>query len=139
MNWRWLWAGVLLTTVFILVQCPTRFIVPFLPLPPSISLSEATGTPWHGGVCIATPLLPDKACTNWQWQPKAILTGKLAYDVNAHIANSTTQANAEASFAGWHINGALSVPVGQRIPDWANWLPTGATASEKTIDFSENW
>jgi len=139
MNWRWLVLGIVLTGVFALIQLPTRFIVPLLPALPAVALSEPTGNVWTGGVCVTSQMLPEKACINWRWQPSQLLSGHWVWDATAKTGHVQSTVVTSLSTSAWQVSGALAVPIGQPIPQWAAWLPAGQSASEKKIDFSGVW
>jgi hypothetical protein len=139
MNWRWFFAVVLLTTLFMLVQLPTRFILPLLPNISNVVLLEPIGTVWKGGVSVSTQMLPEKAYINWNWQASQVFSGSLLWDVTAHTGEVQSSLVLNIGKAAWQANGSLTVPEGHAIPQWANWLPIGKNLSEKKVDFSGVW
>jgi hypothetical protein len=139
MNWRWLVLGIVLTSVFALIQLPTRFIVPLLPNIPSVTLSEPTGSIWKGGLCVNSQMLPEKACINWNWRVNQVLSGNWVWDTTARSGDIQSSLVASINKTSWQINGVLAAPTGQPIPQWADWLPAGQAATEKKVDFSGSW
>lgn len=139
MNWRWLVLGIVLTSIFALIQLPTRFLISWFPPIPATTLSEPTGSIWQGGLCVKSQMLPEKACMDWDWQAQQVLSGYWVWDVSAKTGDVQSICVARVNTATWQIQGLLTAPVGQVVPQWAAWLPAGQRLSEKKIDFSGTW
>lgn len=79
--------GIAAYAVFLLALLPARFVVARIALPPGLSLQNVEGTVWSGRATASwspggAPLVLD--AVSWHWRPLALMSARMAYDVEAH-------------------------------------------------------
>ncbi|MEH6460403.1 type II secretion system protein N [Chitinimonas sp. JJ19] len=83
LSWHWWLLLTLLTTAFLILRLPATVMGSIIAAQTKdkLQLAGAQGSLWHGS---AQPLLQGAALgerLDWAWQPKALLKGRLAYQI----------------------------------------------------------
>jgi general secretion pathway protein N len=77
--------GLAAYAIFLAALLPARVVTSRLVLPPGLSLEAVEGTVWNGRAHLSGRTINPHAVAElrWHWQPAALLSGRMAYEVVA--------------------------------------------------------
>ncbi|HET9580906.1 MAG TPA: type II secretion system protein N [Usitatibacter sp.] len=97
----------------------------------TLRVHEAHGTVWHGAarvdVAVGPAWLPLDSVA-WRLLPRELLSGRLAFAVDAQAAGGTGKGTLARGFTGWHARGQASAPAAVAanvVPLLSTWRPEG--------------
>ena len=118
--------------LFLVAMLPARLVVARVALPPGLALANVEGSVWNGraaatwssaGVVLALDAL------QWRWRPLALLSGRMAYDVEAHGKGIDARARVARGIASSSVENlelrADAPSVAATIPLASAWQPAG--------------
>jgi general secretion pathway protein N len=114
-------AGVLSFIVTAVATVPAAIVLPRLPLPANVQLGPASGTLWQGQVQAIQQGSLVLSDVRWQWQPSALLRGKLGVNITAgNIRQSEQFYVATSAEFGWQSlrlqHTDIRLPVARLLP-----------------------
>ncbi|HZZ94350.1 MAG TPA: type II secretion system protein N [Usitatibacter sp.] len=139
--------GVAAYALFLVALLPARLVTSRVMLPPGVTLESVDGSIWNGTARVSvgsgsTAVTLDRV--HWHWRPLALLSGRIAYGVEASgtgLAAHGTLARGPSAWALTDVDLQGDVAaLAALAPLAAPWQPAGrlhATASELTWDGRE--
>ena len=118
--------------VFMVALLPARFVVARIALPPGLALREVDGTVWSGSAAASwssggSTLVLDTV--QWRWRPLALMSARVAYDVEAHGKGIDARARVARGITSSSVEGlelhADAASVATTIPLASAWQPAG--------------
>lgn len=125
--------GIAAYAAFLVATLPARFVAAQVESRHGnvLRVHEAHGTVWHGAarldVAVGPAWLPVDSLA-WRLAPAALLSGRLAFDVEAQAGGGTGRGRVARSATGWHARGEASAPASLAsavMPIAATWRPDG--------------
>src|SRR5512140_2299898 len=125
--------GLVAYGVVLVATMPARFVAAQIESrePGVLRVHEAHGTVWHGAARVEVALgpawLPIESLA-WRLVPRELLSGRLAFAVDAQAADAAGKGVIARSAAGWHARGEASAPASFAaavMPLAGTWRPEG--------------
>lgn len=120
--------GIAAYAVFLVALLPARIVASHLALPPGFALEAVNGSLWHG-VARATWGTAPALDVHWTFRPLALLSGRIAYDVEAHNAQLQLHAQLARGITQWSVQDLEmqgdAAAVAAYVPLAAPWQPAG--------------
>ena len=124
--------GLAAYAVFMLALVPARFVVSRIALPPELVLREVDGTVWSGHAAASWSsggTTVSLESVRWHWRPLALMSARMAYDVEAHGKGIAAHARVARGLASSSVEGlelhADAASVATMIPLASAWQPAG--------------
>jgi general secretion pathway protein N len=131
--------GIAAYGVFLGATIPARLVTARLALPPGLALRDVDGSIWNGhaslswqagGATLAIDAL------RWHLRPLALLSARLAYDVDAQGQGVSAHAEVSRSLGAWNVEAARlqgdAAMVAAVIPLASAWQPAGRVDATAT-------
>lgn len=124
--------GIVAYAVFMAALVPARFVVSRIALPPELVLRDVDGTVWSGRAAASwssggASLSLDTV--QWHWRPLALMSGRMAYDVEAHGKGLDARARLARGIASSSVQDvtlrADAAALATTIPLASAWQPAG--------------
>jgi general secretion pathway protein N len=124
--------GLAAYVVFLVAMLPARVVTSRLALPPGLSLEAVEGTAWNGAARVAwrqggAGVVLDRV--QWRLQPLALLSGRVAYAIDAEARGLQGHARVARSLGAWSVEDLElqgdAASVATAIPLASAWQPTG--------------
>jgi general secretion pathway protein N len=139
--------GIVAYAVFLIALLPARLVTSRVALPPGVTLDSVEGSVWNGMALVSFASGGAAASlgrVHWHWRPLALLSGRIAYGVEASGAGLAAHGSIARGLSAWtltdlELQGDVS-SLATLAPLAAPWQPAGrlhATASELTWDGRE--
>ena len=140
--------GILAYIAFLAATIPATFVAARVQasVPDRVRVHEASGTLWHGAARVdiaagGTWIALDNLA--WRLRPAELLTGRLAFAIDAQASGAAAQGTLARSLSKWHASGQASAPAAfaaTLLPLLGTWRPEGrieARASDFAWDDRE--
>lgn len=124
--------GIVAYALFMLALVPARFVFARVALPPGLALHDVDGTVWSGSAAASwssggTTLVLDTV--RWHWRPLALMSARMAYDVEAHGKGIDARARVARGIASSSVEDlemhADAASVAPTVPLASAWQPAG--------------
>ena len=124
--------GIAAYLVFVVALVPARFVVARLALPPGLALHDVDGTVWSGRAAASwssggSTLELDTV--RWHWRPLALMSARMAYDVEAHGQGIDARARVARGITSSSVQDlelrANAASLATTIPLASAWQPAG--------------
>ena len=124
--------GIAAYLVFLVALLPARFVVARIALPPELVLREVDGTVWSGRAAASwssggAALSLDTV--RWHWRPLALMSARMAYDVEAHGKGIDAHARVARGIASSSVQDlelhADAASAATMVPLASAWQPAG--------------
>lgn len=124
--------GVAAYGVFLAATIPARLVTGRLTLPPGVTLRDVDGSVWNGRAVVSwqsggATLAVDPL--RWHVRPLALLSARLAYDLDAEAKGLSAHARISRSFGAWNVETARlqgdAALVAGVVPLASAWQPAG--------------
>lgn len=137
--------GVVAYGAFLVATMPASFLAARIEARQgdAVHVHEAHGTVWHGAarmdVALAGSRVPIDSIA-WRFAPGRLLSGRLAFNVDAQSAGASAKGVIARGPADWHAEGQASAPASfaaTLVPLAATWQPEGRI-DVRSDDFAWN-
>lgn len=123
--------------LFMLASVPARWLIPLLPLPAGISVQGVQGVWYQGSIASVTANGITLEQLHWDWQPSALLQGKLGVALEVGGARQLNAPYAKTLLLlgvnQWQLNDStLRIPLAWLMPKLVLPMPVNASGQLQT-------